>query len=74
MNPNMNIPQDLIDAVKLLDFELPSDEKLALEAIASPENVTKATVSWLAALVNRKGAKFNWDNITHRGPTNWPIE
>lgn len=68
------IPNDLVDAVKHLSFENPSDKVFATKMIANPTNSTNAMISWLAALVKRKGVRFNGDNPRHCGPTEWPIE
>jgi hypothetical protein len=70
----MEIPEDLVESIQHLTIENPSDRRLALEAIADPDNTTPATIAWLAALVNRKGVKFSDENPLHAGPTKWPIE
>jgi len=71
----LTIPDDLVDAVKHLTIENPSDKRLALAAVARPDyEITPATISWLAALVKRKGARYDDENPRHAGPTSWPIE
>ena len=65
------LPPDLVTDVTALKFENPSDERLAKEAIMYPEHATDATVAWLAALVNRNGARYDDNNPDHKGPTVW---
>ncbi len=72
--PNSILPEDLVAAVMSLKFENPSDERFAKDAIMYPERATKATVAWLAALVKRKGVKYDDNNFDHKGPTTWPLE
>lgn len=67
------IPEDLASAVMSLHFENPSDGKLAMDALIWPERATGATVSWLAALVERNGVRFDEHNPCHTRPHQWPL-
>jgi len=67
------IPTSLTNAVSSLKFESPSDERLAKHAITHPEQATPATIAWLAALVSRKGARYDDNNPEHRQAHTWPL-
>ena len=69
------LPTDLIEEVSKLDIENPSDKKLADTIIRdNSNNATQAMISWLAALVERKGVKFDVSkHDKQNNPTTWPL-
>ena len=68
----MQIPQDLKTALNQLNFEDDSDAKWAAY-FQNKEEVQESCISWLAALVSRKGVRFDHTNPTHTGPHQWPL-